>query len=247
VNKLIIANWKMQLSHDEAVAWYKNYYPMLKEALESSHNFLALCVPFTDLDALGKLVHHPFLLAAQNCSSHEKGAYTGEVSARSLAELSCSYALVGHSERRLEHGETNETIALKAIQLLDNNIEPIICVGETEQERDEGKTGTVIEQQLSLLMPLYKQSNATRIIIAYEPVWSIGTQQIPRASDISSIFKSIRMFLKKNDLHQHCCLLYGGNVNEYTIKDFIHSSADGFLLGRASLDAQTLKKIIISC
>lgn len=245
MNKLIIANWKMQFSHNEALSWLNQHLPELEAALSTTGNKLVICVSFTELSTAASLRTPSISFGAQDCSVYERGAYTGDISVLTLKEFNCTHVLVGHSERRICHGETDAQVAQKASLLIKHGIEPIICIGETRQERDNGVTLQVLEKQLALIVELLKKANCTKISIAYEPVWSIGTQDVPRASQISEVFSWIRDFMRKNSEHVSVILLYGGSVNDQTIGDLGLSMADGFLLGKASLDAETLKKIIL--
>lgn len=246
MHKVIIANWKMQLMHNEAIQWLSAHISSLNYALEESNNRIILCPSFAELAIAAKYTANRILLGAQDCSAYERGAYTGEVSALSLHELGCTYAIIGHSERR-SCGETDLCIALKAALLNKHAITPIICIGETEKERHNGETFAVLERQLADIKKLIDSGIIHTMLIAYEPVWAIGTQQLPRAIDISQVFTWLDQFLKKTINPIEYKFLYGGNVNERTIIDLGLTVIDGFLLGRASIDAEVLKKIILSC
>ncbi len=242
MHKLIIANWKMQLTHQEVRTWLKTHAPTFDSLLAQTNNTLVICPSYTELAFAHSLSTMHIRFGAQDCGLHERGAYTGDVSVLTLKELGCTYTLIGHSERRIYHGETDEAIAQKATLLLKHGIEPIICIGETSKERDTGTTLQVLENQLSLVAKLLGRETLT---IAYEPVWAIGTQQVPRASEIASVFSWIRTFMEKQRTQARIKLLYGGSVNERTIEDLGLGIADGFLLGKASLDPQELKKILL--
>ncbi len=237
----------MQLSHNEALSWLNDHIAGLESALSQAQNKLILCPSFTELASLSAFGSTHIRCGAQNCGAYERGAYTGDVSVLSLKELGCAYCLVGHSERRRYHGETDALIAQKAALLIKHGIEPVICIGESLEERNNGATLEVLERQLLFIGELMKKNGYTKISIAYEPVWSIGTEQVPRAHEISGIFSWIRSFISKHVEQSTIVLLYGGSVNERTIKDLGLSMADGFLLGKASLEYEVLKKIILSC
>lgn len=247
MNKLIIANWKMEFSHNDAMEWLVSHAQELEDALSRSQNKLVICPSYTELSFVSTFPTVHISWGAQDCGPQEIGAYTGDVSVLSLRQLRCTYTLLGHSERRQYHGETDETVAQKFELLMRHGISPIVCVGETKEERDEGVTSRVLEKQLSLIVASMRRNNYMNICIAYEPIWSIGSQQVPRAHEISEVFRDIRRFLGRSNINPAAILLYGGNVNERTIEDLGLSSADGFLLGRASLDHEVLKKIILSC
>ena len=157
MNKLLIANWKMQLTHNEALSWLRDHLPELEKALSARGNKLVICPSYTELSILANLSSTAISWGAQNCSLHERGAYTGDVSALSLKELGCTYVLVGHSERRRYHNETDVQVAQKAALLIKHGIEPLICIGETRAERDQGITFEVLEKQLVLIVELMKK------------------------------------------------------------------------------------------
>lgn len=237
----------MQLIHNEALSWFNAHSAGLESTLSQAQNKLILCPSFTELPSLSVFETNHISWGAQNCGAYERGAYTGEVSVFSLKELGCTYCLVGHSERRRYHGETDALIAQKAALLIKHGIEPVVCIGESLEERNNGTTLEVLERQLLFIGELMKKNGYTKMSIAYEPIWSIGTEQVPRAHDISGIFSWIRSFIGKYVEQPTVILLYGGSVNERTIKDLGLSMADGFLLGKASLEYEVLKKIILSC
>lgn len=247
MNKLIVANWKMELSHNDARSWLSGHVPELEAALASSQNKLVICPSFTELSFVSDLPTMHISWGAQDCGWRETGAYTGDVSVLTLHQLGCSYALVGHSERRRYHCETDALVVQKVDLLMQHGISPIVCIGETKEERDEGLTFEVIERQLSSLVELMGKRSYTKLCIAYEPIWAIGTNQVPRAHDISAIFRGVRQYVDRAMKQSSLVLLYGGSVNERTIGDLGLSQADGFLLGRASIEHEVLKKIILSC
>lgn len=247
MNKLIIANWKMEFSHNDAIAWLTSHVPALEDALSVSSNKLIICPSYTELGFVADLPTTHISWGAQDCGLEEVGAYTGDVSVLSLKELRCTYTLVGHSERRRYHCETDADIAQKFDLLMKHGISPLVCIGETKEERDEGITSRVLEKQLSLIVASMQKNNYTKLYIAYEPIWSIGSQQVPRAHEISEIFRDLRRYIDRTISNPSLVLLYGGSVNERSIEDLGLSSADGFLLGKASLDHEVLKKIILSC
>lgn len=247
MNKLIVANWKMQITHNEVSTWLSAHGSALKMFLQESQNSFVVCPSFTDLSSVSPFVSASFHLGAQDCSMHERGAYTGEVSAISLKQIGCSYTIIGHSERRQNHAETSHQVAQKAALLLQHDIEPILCIGETQKERDDEATLKVLEKQLTPLVPLIKPHGQKRITIAYEPVWAVGSHHIPRALEISLVFNYLQDFMRNHLPSIQCVFLYGGSVNERTITDLGLSVLDGFLLGRAGVEWEVLKKIILSC
>ena len=236
MKKLLVANWKMNLSHNQACTWLEIELPSLLKVLQSSEHDLVICPSFTVLPYAIAL--YPSLsFGAQDCGFEEEGPYTGDVSALSLANLQVSYCIIGHSERRTYYGETDAQIARKAELLLQQGLEPIICIGETADELTS--RDTVLSRQLKLMMPFY---TVAQPLIAYEPIWSIGTGNIPSRKQLSTIIDTI----KKMCAPLEPIILYGGSVEPDVVKEF-SPLVSGFLIGSASLDSQLLKKIILSC
>ncbi len=177
-------------------------------------------------------------LAAQNVSSYEKGAHTGEVSADQLKSFNVKYCIVGHSERRKSQKESNEEIKSKIINLFANDITPILCVGETKEERETGKAQEIIEEELKIALDELSQEQRDKVIIAYEPIWSIGTGLIPTNAQIEEINK----FIKERYNNK---VLYGGSANEKNIDELKKCpSIDGYLLGGLSLKPTNLQEFV---
>ncbi|MGC2310810.1 MAG: triose-phosphate isomerase [Candidatus Babeliaceae bacterium] len=243
---IYIANWKMHKSYHEAITWCLQYKDELVQL--STRNTVAICPQFTDIVELTNIFKNTALkIGAQNCAAYESGSYTGEVSAVSLAQSGCSYCIVGHSERRIYFHETDDTIMQKVFILLKNTLIPILCIGETAQEKEQGLTFKVLEKQLyGLRSPSWNLlPTLPTIIIAYEPVWAIGSGIIPDHNKLETVLLWIADYVSSI----HPCsfkILYGGSVNgntSATLKKLAH--LDGFLIGGASLDFQELKKIVL--
>ena len=245
MNKLLVANWKIQLTHDESTAWLSDHLTDLENTLGSAGNRLVICPSFTVLPHTSTIAVQNVAWGAQDCSFEERGAYTGDVSVLSLKELGCSHVIVGHSERRRNYGDTDERVRDKTQLVLKNGLLPIICIGETWQEQLDGKTYSLLEKQLTLLTGFMR--NNEKIHIAYEPVWAIGTGKTPDKTDITQTVLWIKDFIEKRIGSNACTILYGGSVNEQTITEVPMELIDGLLLGTASTDAAALKKIILSC
>jgi triosephosphate isomerase len=192
-----------------------------------------------------KLNDTPIALGAQTCSPHASGAYTGQVAASTLAEVGCTYCLIGHSERRA-CGETNEQIVGQYNQLVNNNLTPIVCIGESTKDYAAGNTMTILEQQLLPLVKTYQENPSSTFLIAYEPVWAIGTGKIPTSAELTTIFAWLKKRLQ-NDLPEATTFfLYGGSVDETNsaaIKNITH--LDGLLVGSASLNFKNFKNIVV--
>ena len=226
---IIILNNKSNLSKEEFI----NYQNKLKN-IKSSYE-IVLCPTYLNINLFNI---DNISLGSQNVSSFNDGAYTGEVSARSLKESNVGYSLVGHSERRKNQKETNKEINEKIKRLLENDIIPVLCVGETKEERDNQKVEEVIKKQIIEAIEGITPSSIEKIIIAYEPIWSIGTGIIPSLDDIIKVNNYIEEILPYNKI------VYGGSVNEENIENLKSEKIDGYLLGGLSLKPQQLQTFI---
>lgn len=246
MQKLIIANWKMQKSHNESVSWCLEHAQELQNLIQYSSITFALCPSFTVLSQLPTLCNTNIIkIGAQDCGFKDIGPYTGDISVKSLQELGCSYCIIGHSERRLYHHESLQSVAQKAYLLIAYNITPIVCIGETAQEHINGSTISVIIEQLKPVAEKIRQ-HTDELYVAYEPVWAIGTGKIPENSQLETICQTLHVYIQEHYPELKLKILYGGSVTEQTLEQFKKISAlDGFLLGKASLDFQTLKKIVV--
>lgn len=239
---LIAGNWKMHGSLEQNQA----FLSQLQQVYESSaHGTLAIAVPAVYLAQLSSWAKTAsisgFAVAAQDVSEHEQGAFTGEVSAAMLSDFSCQYGLVGHSERRQYHNDTDQAVARRAANLQAARITPIICVGETLKEREQEQTLDVIRRQLSAVDAL-DQSN---MVIAYEPVWAIGTGQV--ASDDQA--QAVHQFIREQLGHVGATtqILYGGSVKPSNAAGlFAQADIDGALIGGASLNVNDFLAIAAS-
>ena len=208
----------------------------------ASHAFeMLICPPFPYLDSVAiTLKQSGLALGAQDCHPRERGAHTGDVSAHMLRDIGCTYVIVGHSERRADHGETDALVKAKAETAISAGLSVIICVGETEKERDAGKTNTVVARQIEGSVP--KTSSAGNTVIAYEPVWAIGTGKTPSAADVQDVHSMMRatvaeiLAFREADQMR---LLYGGSVKPSNAKELMAlADVDGALVGGASLNSE---------
>ncbi|NCB49553.1 MAG: triose-phosphate isomerase [Alphaproteobacteria bacterium] len=237
---LIAGNWKMNGLSQEGKTLVEEISSFLKTTTNPDFDML-VCPPFTLIGQTCALAKDSSLsVGGQDCSFYDKGAHTGEVSAAMLKDIGCSYVIVGHSERRANHGETNEIVALKAQKALEEGLKVIICVGETEQERVSGKMLKVIETQVRDSLPLNATSENT--VIAYEPIWAIGTGKTATPEDVAEVHKFIRSqieSLKGKDVADKMRLLYGGSVKPNNAKELLSlEDVDGALVGGASLKSK---------
>jgi len=244
---LFVANWKTALSFSQALSFCKDNYKAL--VVLGNKASLVICPSFLALSCVIKLLAQTGIrVGAQHCSSYEKGPYTGEVAAASLAEIGCSYCIVGHSERRHYFKETNNDIAQKVIQLLSHGIQPIICVGETRQEYEQKQTYEIIIKQLQPICSAISQLSSnkpTSLVIAYEPVWAIGTGILPQKDYLKQVFLWLTRYVNKHIPHTNTISLYGGSINKDSIKPLLTiSSINGFLIGKASTSFKNLQKIV---
>ncbi|MBV7302659.1 triose-phosphate isomerase [Corynebacterium sp. TAE3-ERU2] len=246
---LIAGNWKMNINHLEATAVVQKLaFALPKEYYETVD--VALTVPFTDLRSVQTLIEGDKLqisYGAQDVSQHDSGAYTGEVSGSMLAKLGCSWAVVGHSERREYHHETDEIVAAKAKAALKNGISPIVCVGEQLEVRESGEhVSFVVEQTKASLAGLDKEE-LSKTVIAYEPVWAIGTGKVASPADAQEVCAAIRSAvaeLADEDIAAGMRILYGGSVKVDSIAEIVsQTDVDGGLVGGASLDGEEFAKL----
>ncbi|ABC37425.1 triose-phosphate isomerase [Burkholderia thailandensis Phuket 4W-1] len=232
--KRVIGNWKMhgRLSGNQALL------TEVAQGAQAVHDNVAIgvCVPFPYLaQAQAQLQGGRVSWGSQDVSAHEQGAYTGEVAAGMVAEFGAAYAIVGHSERRAYHGESNETVAAKARRALAAGLTPIVCVGETLAEREAGTTEQVVGAQLDAVLAVLSPDEAARIVVAYEPVWAIGTGKSATAEQAQQVHAFLRGRLAAKGAG-HVSLLYGGSVKADNAAElFGQPDIDGGLIGGASL------------
>jgi triosephosphate isomerase len=232
--KLIVGNWKMHGSHKanaELLQGLLDAGPMSAD--------VAVCVPFPFLsEAAVTLAASPIRWGAQDCSAHEQGAYTGEVSAAMLHEFGCRYVIVGHSERRQYHAESDQLVADKAKAALARGVTPIVCVGETLLQREAGETDEVVKRQLSAVIHTLAHC-AGEMVVAYEPVWAIGTGRTATPEQAQAVHALLRAQLRAATAHaERVKILYGGSVKPDNAGSlFAQDHIDGALVGGASLKA----------
>lgn len=238
VRKIVIAgNWKMFKTQVESQEFLKGFLPTLEDTPQDRE--VVLCVPFTDLNVLSKSLHGSRVqLGAQNVHWEDSGPYTGEISGPMLQEIGVRYVIVGHSERRQYFGETDETVNLRLKAAQKHGLIPILCVGETKQQRDAGETESLIISQLETDLVNIDQGN---LVIAYEPIWAIGTGDTCEASEANRVIGIIRKQLKNPDVP----IQYGGSVKPNNIDEIMaQPEIDGVLVGGASLEPASFARIV---
>ncbi|MBD5423039.1 MAG: triose-phosphate isomerase [Mycoplasma sp.] len=234
--KIIIGNWKMNKTSNEVKDFFKKFSSTKFNV--KPNTIYGIAAPACELPfAVAERPSKDFVISSQDISKHLSGAYTGEISALMLKDLDVTYAIVGHSERRTYHKETNEDINQKAKTALENGITPIICVGETLDEYESNRSKEVVETQVKECV---KGLNLNKIVIAYEPVWAIGTGKTATNDYAQEMCKVIRNLTSNNTLIQ-----YGGSVTPDSIDELLKQpDVDGALVGGASLNAESFIKLI---
>jgi triosephosphate isomerase len=236
--KIIVANWKMNLSYKQALRYIKD----IRSFLTGLKNVkIILCPSFVSITSVQKETKlRRIELGAQDVFWLEEGAYTGEISIRSLKEIGCKYVIIGHSERRQFLNETDAMINKKLQIALSHNITPILCIGEDVNQRNENLTAKVLHGQLLENLKIIDFKNDQQIIIAYEPIWAIGTDREATADQVNEAVLIIKSQLTKlypnKDIEKSFKILYGGSVDEGNIESFLDLDIiDGFLIGGASV------------
>jgi triosephosphate isomerase (TIM) len=242
---IIAGNWKMQKTISEAKDYIKIFAPLV----EKSSATVMLAVPFTAISSASETAKPTnVVIGAQNMSEHEKGAFTGEISSIMLKTSGAEFVLIGHSERRHVFNESDKTINKKMLRAIADDVKTILCVGEKEDEKQNEKTEEVIRRQLRSGLENIALEDVLKIIIAYEPVWAIGTGKTATPDIAENVHKFIRKELKEiysQKVANSISILYGGSVKENNIKDLMNEDdIDGVLVGGASLDASTFANIV---
>ncbi len=243
--RLIVGNWKMNLLRKEARLLAKRIVDELA-ALPAQVD-VVLAPPFTNLDVVYEEIRGRAIeLGAQNVCWAESGEFTGEISPGMLLDAGCKWVIVGHSERRKYFGETDAMVRDKVGACLSAGLTPILCVGETWKERQEGRTEEVITSQLRSALRGLSITNPRTLVIAYEPVWAIGSGKTPKPEEIGFVNDLIRDIIRDIGVNSggEVRLLYGGSVSEYNIEYLLSAEIEGALVGGASLRAEAFVKIV---
>ncbi|WP_425841608.1 triose-phosphate isomerase [Microbacterium sp. PA5] len=247
---LIAGNWKMNLDHLQAVAFVQKLHWTLKDAKHEDDTVeVAVFPPFTDIRTVQTLLDAdkiPFALGAQDLSAHDAGAYTGEVSGAFLKKLDVGYVIIGHSERREYHHESDELVAAKVQAALRHGLVPVVCVGETLEQREEsGPTAVSVAQLRAALQGVPADAD---VVVAYEPVWAIGTGQVAspeQAQEVCAALREVIADVLGGEAAERTRVLYGGSVKSGNIASFMREpDVDGALVGGASLLADEFAAII---
>ena len=243
---LIAGNWKLYKTSPQAVETARQLVELTADIADVD---MMIAPPFTALEAVSRVVADSRVdLGAQNLYWEKEGAYTGEISAEMLLAAGCRYVIIGHSERRQYFGETDTTVNQKIKAALDADLIPLVCVGETEQEREAGQTFSVLDKQIKMGLKGYFANDLGSLVIAYEPVWAIGTGKTATEAQAQEVHHHIRVLLGElygDTLCGSLRILYGGSVKTENISGLMAMpDIDGALVGGASLDAESFSKII---
>ena len=243
--KVIAGNWKMNMLPDETIRFIDELTPLVKD----TENEVILCVPYTDLFyALLAAQNTNIKIGAQNMHWEENGAYTGEISGKMLKAINADYVIIGHSERRQYFAETDETVNKKLKSAFKYGLKPILCVGETLNQREEGMANDVVNTQIEKDLQGLEPNQVQNTIIAYEPIWAIGTGKTATSEDANNMIKNIREKISNmygQNIANGVIIQYGGSVKSANAKElFSMSDIDGGLVGGASLKAEEFSKIV---
>ena len=243
--KVIAGNWKMNMLPDETIRFIDELTPLVKD----TENEVILCVPYTDLFyALLAAQNTNIKIGAQNMHWEENGAYTGEISGKMLKAINADYVIIGHSERREYFAETDETVNKKLKSAFKYGLKPILCVGETLNQREEGMANDVVNTQIEKDLQGLEPNQVQNTIIAYEPIWAIGTGKTATSEDANNMIKNIREKISNmygQNIANGVIIQYGGSVKSANAKElFSMSDIDGGLVGGASLKAEEFSKIV---
>lgn len=242
---IIAGNWKMNKDQSET----KKFIEEFNGKLGDTEIEVVLCPPFTSLESASQLLNNsPIKLGAQNMSWEDKGAYTGEISPDMLRELNVEFVIIGHSERRQVFKETDEMVNKKVLKALEKNLRPILCVGETLEEREAEKAFDVVKKQLIDGFENVNIEKAAQIIIAYEPIWAIGTGKTASAEDANEMAQFIRKTVKElftEEISEETIIQYGGSVKPGNVEEIMNQTdIDGALVGGASLKPDDFIEIV---
>jgi triosephosphate isomerase len=247
--KIVAGNWKMNIDLEKGVQLFNEIQQLLKEEVKADQEVI-ICPPYTHLSSLSQIVdpNTNLSIGAQNCHQADSGAFTGEVSASIIASAGASYVIIGHSERRLYFAESNSLLAQKLDVVLKNGLSPIFCIGETLEQRNSETYFEVIKEQITEASFHLQGADYRKMVLAYEPVWAIGTgltASPEQAQEIHSFIRNLLADKYDQDLANNMTILYGGSCNPKNAAElFAKADIDGGLIGGASLKAQDFVDII---
>lgn len=245
--KIVAGNWKMNLNYADGISLFSEIVNMVRDEQKGDQQAI-ICAPFIHLNSLTQLGGTVVAIGAQNCHQNESGAYTGEVSAKMIKSVGCEYVILGHSERRQYFAESDELLAQKTVIALQNQLTPIFCIGETLDERNNGSYFDVLKSQLQKGLFSLDAADFSKIVIAYEPVWAIGTGLTATSEQAQEVHAFIRAEISAkygSDIAESTSILYGGSCNPKNAAElFAQKDIDGGLIGGASLKSRDFVDII---
>lgn len=245
--KIVAGNWKMNLDYAEGISLFSEIVNMVRDE-KKGDQIAIICAPFIHLNSLTQLGAETVKIGAQNCHQNESGAYTGEISAKMIKSVGCEYVIIGHSERRQYFAESDELLAQKTVIALQNNLTPLFCIGETLDERNNGSYFDVLKSQLVNGVFGLDAADFSKIVIAYEPVWAIGTGLTASSDQAQEVHAFIRAEITTKygiDVAEGTSILYGGSCNPKNAAElFAQPDIDGGLIGGASLKSRDFTDIV---
>lgn len=245
--KIVAGNWKMNMDYSEGVSVFSEIVNMVRDE-KKGDQIAVICAPYIHLNSLAQLSSGIVKMGAQNCHQNESGAFTGEISAKMIKSTGCEYVIVGHSERRQYFAETDALLAEKTAIALKNNLTPIFCIGETLDERNNGSYYQVLKSQLENGIFLLSAEDFGKVVLAYEPVWAIGTGLTASPEQAQDIHAFIRSEIEAKygwAVADDTTILYGGSCNAKNAPElFAQHDIDGGLIGGASLKSRDFTDII---
>ncbi|MDR6782929.1 triosephosphate isomerase [Pedobacter africanus] len=245
--KIVAGNWKMNLDYAEGISLFSEIVNMVRDEKKGDQTAI-ICAPYIHLNSLAKLGGDVVKIGAQNCHQSDSGAYTGEISAGMIKSVGCAYIIIGHSERRQYFAESDELLAQKTLKVLENGLTPIFCIGETLEERNNGSYFEVLKAQLEKGLFGLSTADFSKIVIAYEPVWAIGTGLTASSEQAQEVHAFIRKEIaaKYSDtIAEETTILYGGSCNPKNAAElFAQKDIDGGLIGGASLKSRDFVDIV---
>jgi triosephosphate isomerase len=245
--QIVAGNWKMNLEYAEGISLFSEIVNMVRD--EQKGNQLAvICAPFIHLNSLAQLGGNVVKVGAQNCNENESGAFTGETSAKMIKSVGCEYVIIGHSERRQYFAESDALLLEKTNAALKNNLVPIFCIGETLEERNNGSYFDVIQSQLTNGLFALDAGDFAKVVVAYEPVWAIGTGLTASSAQAQEVHQYIRQQIAAKygeEVASNTSILYGGSCNPKNAAElFAQPDIDGGLIGGASLKSRDFTDIV---
>lgn len=245
--KIVAGNWKMNMDYAEGISLFSEIVNMVRDEKKGDQQAI-ICAPFIHLNSLAKLGGTTVHIGAQNCHQNASGAYTGEISAKMIKSVGCSFVIIGHSERRQYFAETDALLAEKTKAALANGLTPIFCIGETLDERNNGDYFNVIKSQLTNGIFSLSAEDFAKIVIAYEPVWAIGTGLTASSDQAQEVHAFIRAEIATqfgSEIAEGVSILYGGSCNPKNAAElFAQQDIDGGLIGGASLKSRDFTDIV---